>query len=72
MTVPMPHTGNGTAILRGHSNHDKVKPFVGQGSTSCFNYVKTLSIGPAQGIGPGISRPAIQSPTALGNGATVG
>ena len=30
MTVPMPHTGNGTAILRGHPSHEKVKPFVWQ------------------------------------------
>ena len=30
MTVTMPHTGNGTAILRGHPSHEKVKPFVGQ------------------------------------------
>ena len=30
MTVTMPHTGNGTAILRGHPSPEKVKPFVGQ------------------------------------------
>ena len=30
MAVPMPHTGNGTAILRGHPSHEKVKPVVWQ------------------------------------------
>ena len=39
---------------------------------SYFSYLKTLSIGPAPGIGPGISRSAIQSPTALANGTAVG
>ena len=39
---------------------------------SFFSYLKTLSIGPAPGIGPAISRSAIQSPTSLANGAAVG
>ena len=73
MTVSMPHTGNGTAILRGHPSHEKVKPFEGaKAAPSFFSYLKTLSIGPAPRIGPGISRSAIQSPTALANGTSVG
>ena len=50
----MSPTGDRTAILRGHPRHAKVVGCSAKGIPSFPSYFKTLSIGPAAGIKPGL------------------
>ena len=65
MKVPIDDTiftspnGDGTAILRGHSSHWKVKPLV----PSFLSYFRTLSNGLAPGIKPTTYRSAVKRST---------
>ena len=53
-TIFMSPTGDRTAILRGHPRHAKVVGCSAKGIPSIPSYFKTLSIGPAPGIKPGL------------------
>ena len=64
--------GDRTTILRGHPSHTKVKPPAGQRKYLHFSVIfKTLSIGPAPGIEPAMSRSAVKCSTDLANPAAV-
>ena len=64
-------TGDGTAILRGHPSHAKVKPLAVQ--REYLSYLKTVSIGPAEPQKSNLRPPALQStrPTDRANSAAV-